>query len=373
MRYFLALLFLSSTITASAQKRAEEILLSSNTPKRELVDSLSETLLAASNPEAVLLWHRYYKIQNADTKAAQWMLSANEKLHIDSSQVLPFLNWNTTLKGIKKPKMKLQALDSLLNLRPDNPDQMVQRIIALSDVKGLLGKKRKDIIVQYTKVPEEIKNSGYDELRYRYALSSLFKNLKATAELKSNITAIDSIRGGFEVNYEKYSTDLLAMIASRLDQENKLSTAVDSTPVGEQNNNATLYVVIIACLSILAVILTVIVFILKKRNTKTTYQGKEDFLQKERKWDEKETLYLHQLDDLKVKLASSIAENDKLKLYYNSNQQIINDSKEQLEELQAIVKEQIDEVVKEPGVAQVMNLKNGLTRGLMKLRDSLGK
>jgi hypothetical protein len=373
MRYFLILLFLSSNLIASAQKRAEEILLSSKSPKLDLLDSLSASLLTESNPKAVLLWHRYYNIQNEDTKAAQWMLSSSENLIIDSSKALPFLNWNTVLKSIKKPKMKLQALDSLLNLRPDNPDQMVQRIIAISEIKGLLGKKRKDIIAEYAQVPEDIQNSGYNELRFRYALNYLYKSLKANTELKSNIVAINIIKGEFDANYEKYSTDLLTMIAAKIEQNKTSPAAVTSAPVGEGNKNETTYIVAFLCLLLLLVALTIVVFNLKRRNKKTTNQGMEDFLQKEQQWNEKETLYLQQLDDLKIKIANSNAENDKLKLYYNSNQQIIKESKEQLEELQAIVKEQIDEVVKEPGVAQVMNLKNGLTRGLMKLRDSLGK
>lgn len=372
MRFFLVLLFLSSTIIASAQTRAEAILLSSKTPNLELLDSLSATLLAASNPKAVLLWHRYYNIQNSETKAAQWMLSPIEKVNIDSSKALPYLNWNTILKGIKKPKIKLLVLDSLLNIQPENPDQMVQRIIALSEVKGLLGKKRKDIIAEYTDLPEDINNSGYNELRFRYALGYLFKSLKANSELKSNIAAIDTIKGRFEGNYEKYSMDLLALIASKFNRENTPPTIVDST-LDERNENSAIYVVAISCLLLLVLILTIIVFILKKRNKKTAFQGKEDFLQKQQQWNEKESLYFQQLDALKIKIANSNAENDKLKLYYNSHQQVINASKEQLEELQTIVKEQIDEVIKEPGVAQVMNLKNGLTRGLMKLRETLGK
>ncbi len=373
MRYHLVFLFFISSLFSTARSAPEAVLLSSKNPDIELLDSLSASLLKESNPRAVILWHRHFNIQNKQTAAALWMLSPVDVILLDSSNIGPFLNWDNTLKSIKKPKLKLLALDSLLAIRPANADQMIHRILALSEARGLLGKRRKEIIAEYTSLPSEISLSGYEELRYRLALNFLFRSLNASSELKANMAAISKIQNVYDFNFENYCAKLLTALALELNQVNQNAAAKPTTPVSDVNDNSNFYLIVVICLLLIISGLIVTLFILKKRNNVTTHNGKEDFLQKERKWEEKETIYLQQIDDLKDKLVHSNAENDKLKLYFNSNQQIIKESKEQLEELQAIVKEQIDEVVKEPGVAQVMNLKNGLTRGLMKLRDSLGK
>lgn len=373
MKYHLVILLFITSFFTSAQSAIETKLLSSKSTNIELMDSLSASLLKESNPRAVILWHRHFNIQNEQTAAALWMLSPVDVILLDSSIIGPFLNWGNTLKPIKKPKLKSLALDSLLAIRPENEDQMIQRILALSELGGFLGKKRKEILVQYSSIPSEISTSGYEELRFRLALNILYKNLRASSELKANMAAIDKIQNVYDYNFENYCFELLAAFASEHNKDSQIQPVKTTEQPTAKNDTSRLYLIILLCLLVVIIALVVTIFILKKRNDKATHVGKEDFIKKEQQWDEKETLYHQQLGELKIKLTNLIAENDKLKLYYNSNEQVIKESKEQLEELQTLVKEQIDEVVKEPGVAQVMNLKNTLTRGMMRLRDALGK
>lgn len=363
-------MFILSVQFTIGQGRIELNLITSETPPSTLLDSLSNDLLQRGNPKAVLFWAEHFKIQNEFTQAALWMTNGQATLIVDSTKSKGFIGWSDYLKRIKKPKQKLAALDSLLLLVPENNDQRIQRLCALTELKFLLLKKKKSLLLEYSSIPEDIKSSAYDEWRYRAALSSFFKSWKAAAEHKENEKAIEALNQSFDQNFQAYLHETMNAFGTEL-KKKKPDTSIVNEPI-EKESNSTIYYAIIALLILLSLILLIYILINNKRS-KSNSRDVREFSDMERQWKEKEQLYNEQFDDLKNKIKELNAENDKRKGELNHLNSAVNDAKEQLENLQTTTKEYLEELIKEPGVSQVMNLKNGITRGLMKLKETLGK
>jgi hypothetical protein len=372
MRFIFSLLFLLLAGLTNGQGRMELVLLTSPDPTQTLVDSLFKDLLQRGNPKAILFWAEHYALQSESTEAASWMMNEQTTLIVDSTISKQYMGWSILLKSIKKPKQKALALDSLLSLSPQNIEQRIQRIRALTELKFLLVKKRKSLIEEYRVLPQEITPSAYDELRYRVALSDFFKTWKALAEWKENDAAIKSLKESFEKEYQAYLHQMMVVFSTEL--RGKKTNSVNS-PVPEaevKTGYPVAYYATIAGLGVLSLVLLFLFFSNKKRMKNSSVDFIE-FQNREKQWLEKEQLYSEQLDVLKSNLKELDASNNKLNNQLSHYSEIINDCREQMEVLQANTKVQLDDLIKEPGVSQVMNLKNGITRGLMKLKETINK
>ena len=370
MRLIISFLFVLSALFTNGQGRIELDLLTSETPPSTLLDSLSNDLLRRGNPKAVLFWAEHFGIQNEFTQAALLMTNGQATLIVDSTKSKEFIGWSNYLKNIKKPKQKSAALDSLILLVPENNDQRIQRLCALTELKFLLLKKKKGLLLEYSSIPEDIKSSAYDEWRYRVALSSFFKSWKAMAELKENEKSIEALNQSFDQNFQNYLHETMTAFGKKF-KKKKADSSIVKEPVGKESIS-TWHYAIIGFLILLTLILLIYILINNKRSKSNSREVRE-FSEMESQWKEKEQLYNDQFDDLKNKIKELNAENDKVKTELTHLNSIVNDTKEQLENLQTTTKEHLEELIKEPGVSQVMNLKNGIARGLMKLKETLGK
>lgn len=363
-------MFLLPALFTFGQGRMELLLLSSETPPTKLLDSLSMDLLQRGNPKAVLFWAQHFDVQNEFVHAAAEMASGQAKLMVDSAKSRDFIGWSDYLKKIKKPKQKMAALDSLLLLVPENNDQRIQRLCALTELKFLLLKKKKSLLLEYSNIPDAIKSSAYDEWRYHLALSYFFKTWKAIAELKENEKAIEALNQRFDQNFQDYLHETMNVFGTEL-KKKKPDPSIIKEPL-ETECHSTIYYAIIGFFVFLSLVL--LIYIIRTNKTsKSSSRDRREFSDMESQWKEKEQLYNEQFDDLKNKIKELNAGNDKLKTQMTHLNAAVNNTKEQIEILQTATKEHLDELTKEPGVSQVMNLKNVITRGLVKLKDTLGK
>jgi hypothetical protein len=369
MRFSFSIFFLLLSVLINGQGRIELALLTTPQHDQKLVDSLFKELLRTNNPKAVLFWAEHLDVQNDLTNKALWMTNETPTFIVDTISQ-DYSGWSTLLKSIKKPKQKALALDSLLSLSPQSNEERIDRIRALTELKFLLVKKRKSLIEECQILPPEIKSSAYDELRYRSALASLFRSWKATTELKANEVAIEFLRLQFDKNFMDYLHQTMTYIGTELSEKKQEQTVLQE-PISKENS-ATVYYVIIGVLAVLAAVLGILMLVNYKRSKSNSLDAQE-FAELERQWKEKEQLYNEQFDDLKNKIKELNAGNDKLKTEFTHLNSVVNETKEQIENLQTTTKEHLEELIKEPGVSQVMNLKNGITRGLMKLKETLGR
>jgi hypothetical protein len=369
MKHLLILIFLSSLgWNAIAQENASTEalkLLNNKNISADSLDKLTERMLGSGNPYAVIYLEN--DSTNINVQRAKMMIDgiaySNENI---ASILTNWSQWESSLKKIKKPKLKAAAIDSLYQLNVSTFDEYVAKGRALQGIQRFLKKNQLQDFYQSKQTSLQDSFERFVWINESIAAAGKTKNKKWSIELATLRSQEDA---NYVANRDAFISDLVKAITSQ----------AQSTPLApekpiEKPNNQIWWTVIIG-LAVLFIALLVLYFASLYKWKKKTHLLEEKVVGSQNELTEQiqslQLLHGQSASTLQM-LKSEIHQRDiqlgQLKKDHTLKEQKVS---EELSLLQNETRQLLDELSKEASVQKWMELQNVLSRKINQIKELL--